>query len=104
MEGQCHPCLQEPLVLHEISFGDGTAVIDDEYGMAHHLAVAPGTSSLGILHQEFAERLDGDPTLPFWDYGLVLPDILRVDMEGQANYMRSNWQYLDAMRQWNEFE
>jgi hypothetical protein len=26
----------------EISFGDGTAVIDDEYGMAHHLAVAPG--------------------------------------------------------------
>jgi hypothetical protein len=93
----------------EISFGDGTAVIDDEYGMAYHLAVAPGPpSSLGILHQEFAECLDGDPTLPFWDYGLVLPDILRVDMEGQAGYryaiVRSNWQYLDAMRQWNEFE
>jgi hypothetical protein len=38
----------------------------------------------------------------------VLPDILRVDMEGQvvARYaiVRSNWQYLDAMRQWNEFE
>jgi hypothetical protein len=66
----------------EISFGDGTAVIDDEYGMAHHLAVAPPPSSLGILHQEFSEVSMVTPH-SLWDW-ISDTDILRVDMEGQV--------------------
>jgi hypothetical protein len=93
----------------EISFGDGTDTVDDEYGLAYHL-VELGESNipLGVINEEFTMCLDGNPALPFWDYGLVLPDILRADMEDREGYryamVRSNWQYLDMAHVWNEFE
>jgi hypothetical protein len=101
---------EKPEGIMHLSMGIQKAgVVDDEYGMAYHLAAPVEIPiSFGILNQEFTHCLDGDPTYPFWDYGLVLPDILRVDMEGRQGYryalVRSNWQYLDALCEWNEFE
>jgi hypothetical protein len=47
------------------------------------------------------------PHSPFGTTGLVLPHSEgRYGGSRVARYaiVRSNWQYLDAMRQWNEFE
>jgi hypothetical protein len=92
----------------EIMFGDGTGAIDDKYGLAYHRVALGESIPLGALNEEFSMGLGGNPALPFWDYGVVLPDILRVDMEGAEGYryaiIRSNWQYLDVTCAWNEFD
>jgi hypothetical protein len=50
----------------------------------------------------------GDQEYPFWDYGLLLPDLLRPQMDDRNDYkygiVRSNWQYLDHKFEWNEFD
>jgi hypothetical protein len=63
--------------------------------MAYHHAELPDNSTiLGDADAEFQDCLDGNPNLPFWDYGLVLPDILRLAMDGLPGYryaiVRSN--------------
>jgi hypothetical protein len=94
---------------HEITFGDGTGIVDDKYGLAYHFVDCGGNKFLlGVHNDQFNTCLEGKPEFPFWDYGLVLPDVLREDMNRRAGYryalIRSNWQYLDRTWQWNEFE
>jgi hypothetical protein len=94
--------------LQEITFDEGNGAVDDEHGLAYH-AVGMGRGiSLGVVNEEFNTCLDGDLSYQFWDYGLVLPDILREEMDGKDGYrhaiVRSNWQHLDVTHAWNDFD
>jgi hypothetical protein len=93
---------------HQVSFENGTSVLDDKYGLTYHSVELGNTVLLNVDNDEFTTCLDNDPAFPFWDYGLVLPDTLRANMEGQPGYryamIRSNWQYLDRTCAWNHFE
>jgi hypothetical protein len=92
----------------EILFGNDGNVLNDEYGLAyHHVTLGGNDFCLGVVNGEFTATL-GTHNMTFWDYGLLLPDILRLDMGGRVGYryaiVRSNWQYLDETCEWNEFD
>lgn len=92
----------------EILFDGGNSILDDVYGLAyHHVVLAADDICLGSLEDELSPIL-GIHRLPFWDYGLVLPDILQEGMDITPGYryaiVRSNWQYLDRVFEWNEFD
>jgi hypothetical protein len=92
----------------EISFGNGDGVLDDVYGLTyHHVTLVDNDICFGGGNEEFTTTL-GEHHLSFWDYGLVLPEILREDMFQREGYryavIRSNWQYVDQTCEWNQFD
>jgi hypothetical protein len=92
----------------EVDLGNGIGVIDDVYGLAYHsVTLVAGDTCLGIVNEPFT-KLVGDQEYPFWDYGLLLPDLVRPQMDDRNDYkygiVRSNWQYLDRKFEWNEFD
>ena len=42
--------------------------------------------------------------LPFWDYGMVLADVLTDTINFRYAILRTNWQYLDQDRSWSKHE
>jgi hypothetical protein len=89
----------------EISFGQGEDVMEDEYGLSYHrVQLHQNEICLGAMNGEFKDSLEGDHNLQFWDYGIVVPDILDASADSRYGILRSNWQYLNQYCEWSEFD
>ena len=89
----------------EISFGQDEEVVDDEYGLSYHsVRLLNNEICLGEANGDFAHTLGDDPHLRFWDYAIVVPDILETAAVSRYGILRSNWQYLDQNCEWSNFD
>jgi hypothetical protein len=88
----------------ELVFAKDGEVVDDEYGLAYHnLHLSNNEIFLGKVGDEFSKRL-GELNLSFWDYGIVLPDLITEVVPYKYSLLRSSWQYLDRHCRWSEHD
>ena len=86
----------------ELECGIGEDVLDDPYGLAYHrIHLREYEDCFGRVNGDFTQSLGG---LPFWDYGIVLPDIIEDVQVFRYGILRSNWQYLDRNCNWSQFD
>jgi hypothetical protein len=88
----------------EIKFHCDGDEVDDRYGLTYHRVHLVDTEiCLGVVHGDFTCHL-GEQQLAFWDYGIVLPDLINDVTEYRYGIIRSNWQYLDKDQRWSEHD
>jgi hypothetical protein len=88
----------------ELIFANDGAVVDDEYGLAYHnVHLSNDERFLGKVGGEFTKYL-GELNLSFWDYGIVLPDLITALVPYKFCLLRSSWQYLDRDCRWSEHD
>ena len=88
----------------EARFTNDGNVVDDPYGLAYHgLHLENNEVCLGKIGSEFSRTL-GHLNLPFWDYGILFPDLLNNTRPYRYGILRSNWQYLDSNFLWSDHE
>jgi hypothetical protein len=88
----------------QLTFGDDD-VHDDQYGLAYHRVdlLAENEICLGNVDGIISHNLR-DYELPFWDYGMILADLITDPVFFRYAILRSNWQYLDKDKRWSEHE
>ena len=95
---------QKRWYFQELVFVDDGVVVDDEYGLAYHNAhLSNDEIFLGKVGGVFTKHL-AELDLPFWDYGIALPDLLTVAVPYKYALLRSSWQYLDYQHRWSEHD
>ncbi len=88
----------------EIIFHRDGDEVDDKYGLTyHHVHLVDTKICLGVVNGDFTCNL-GEQQLAFWDYRIVLPDLINDVMVYRYGIIRSNWQYLDKDHWWNEHD
>ena len=88
----------------EVVFSNDGEVVDDTYGLAYHqLQLSPDELCLGLVGEDMRKTI-GERNLPFWDYGILFPDLLNLADTFRFGIVRSNWQYLDKNFQWSEHQ
>jgi hypothetical protein len=88
----------------EVLFSNDGDAVDDTYGLAyHHLQLSNDEVCLGKVGEEMRKTM-GDHHLPFWDYGILFPDLLNPTDTYRFGIVRSNWQYLDHSFRWSEHQ
>jgi hypothetical protein len=86
----------------EVVFLNNEEVVNDPFGLAYHQIHLPVDEILfGQINGEYTHRL-GEFQLPFWDYGLLLPELVTNTRPFRYSLLRSSWQFLDANHQWSE--
>jgi hypothetical protein len=88
----------------EVVFHEDGDFVDDPYGLTYHrVHLAEEEICLGVVDGESTKTLGGQ-ALPFWDYGLIFPDLIEDIVNFRYGVMRSGWQYLDKEQKWSEHE
>jgi len=79
--------------------------IDDPFGRTYHqVSNVEQEICFGKVHSDQFKQTLGDECMPFWDYGILFPDIINDCGDFQYAIVKTGWQYLNTNQEWSEFE
>ena len=89
----------------QLVFFNNENVVIDIYGLAYfQIEFAITEMFLGKVNEEFTQNL-GEFNLPFWDYGILSPDLINHTIPYKYGVVRSSgWQTLNGQMNWSDHE
>jgi hypothetical protein len=89
----------------EIDFLCNEDSVDDAYGLTYHrVHQAEQEICFGRVDGDDFEKNLGHLNLPFWDYGVLFPDLIEDTVAFRYAIVRTGWQYLNVKHEWSEYE
>ena len=89
----------------EVEFVEDGDSISDPFSLTYHrVSQVESEICFGKDGSDKFKNTLGDYCLPFWDYGILFPDIIHDTGDFRYAIVKTGWQYLDVDQKWSEFE